>query len=127
MDKGPLDRLEGNAAALNAESDKFRDTFEAVEAAVNRMAMGVEVEIQEGWGYGKMGQRHWGFYKLQDNQRTPVMGVRRADRVGFTAVLGTLLDRLAEVSGSEMSKLKQANEAMEAQLKRLTGKSGGKG
>lgn len=115
----PMSRLEKIATELNAESDSFRLKIEAIEQALEKMHIGIEVEVQ-GWGYGKVAQHKWKFFKVGVGERIPVLELRRQDRLELARVIESLLDQLSEKGGAEKYRVEQANIVLDQQLKRLS-------
>jgi len=114
-----MGRLETNSRRLNTASDILSQSLEYIEEAVNKLHIGMEVGHQ-GWFYGRIQEKTWGFYKTIDGQRHSLMQLPRDERVLFSLSLGGFLNDLADLAGQEAAKIEQANEILEVQLRRLS-------
>jgi hypothetical protein len=114
-----LNRLEKSAADLNDESDKFRAKFQAIEEVLLKIHMGVEVEV-DGWGYGRLPNRRWQFYKVSGTNRVAVLELRRADRLGLADALGKIIDKLIAVADEQKRQHEKANDMLDEAMKRLS-------
>ncbi len=118
MSNEPLNRLEERAKALNLESDTLSKSIKAIEDQLNHMGLGVEAE-QDGWGFGKVDRKKWCFYKVQGEERRPVIECPRKERVEFVRVLEKLLDELSRKAYEETNRMEEANSIVASQMRRL--------
>lgn len=118
MSTEPLNRLEERAKALNLESDTLTKSIKSIEDQLNTMGVGVEAK-REGWGFGKIEQKKWGFYKIEGEVRRPVSQCPRKERPEFAKVLEGLLDELFRQVVEEEGRMEGANSIVASQMKRL--------